>query len=82
MYVGCNQALNGYTVDGCSGYHGSDGFGDCPDPAAPNPSLIKTEDGVDALIRLSKENTGKKISKWLKMCVLIYKIMVRDSTKE
>ncbi|XP_052093617.1 uncharacterized protein LOC127729775 [Mytilus californianus] len=58
IYVGCNQALNGYKVEGCSGYHGSDGFGESPDPDAPDSSFIQKEDGVSALIRLSKQFSG------------------------
>ncbi|XP_063423554.1 nucleoside hydrolase-like isoform X1 [Mytilus trossulus] len=58
IYVGCNQALNGYKVEGCSGYHGTDGFGESPDPDAPDSSLVQKEDGVSALIRLSKHFSG------------------------
>lgn len=58
IYVGCNQALNGFKVEGCSGYHGSDGFGESPDPNAPDFSLVQKEDGVSALIRLSKQFSG------------------------
>ena len=46
-------------IKGCHGYHGDDGFGDCPDPEAPDSSIIKKEGGVDTLIQLSKEYTGK-----------------------
>lgn len=49
-------------IKGCKGYHGYDGLGNCPDEEAPDLSIIKKEDGVDTLIQLSKEYTGK----WMK----------------
>ena len=46
-------------IQGCHGNDGKDGLGDCPDEEAPDLSIIKKEDGVDTLIQLSKEYTGK-----------------------
>ncbi|WAR05439.1 RIHA-like protein [Mya arenaria] len=40
-------------------YHGSDGFGDVPDPEAPDDSLLESEHAVNALMRLSKKQEGK-----------------------
>ncbi|WAR05440.1 RIHA-like protein [Mya arenaria] len=42
-----------------SDYHGSDGFGDVPDPEAPHESLIQSEHTVHALLRLSKQYEGE-----------------------
>ncbi|XP_053381426.1 inosine-uridine preferring nucleoside hydrolase-like [Mercenaria mercenaria] len=57
VYVGCNAPLLG-EVKGRSPYHGSDGFGDVPDPNAPDESQLQAEHGVMALLRLSKAYKG------------------------
>ena len=41
-----------------SDYHGSDGFGDVPDPNAPDGSYLELEHASQALIRMSKEHVG------------------------
>lgn len=57
MFVGCSEPLLGDTPP-TSAYHGSDGFGDVPDPNAPDESNIQSEHAVSALLRISKENEG------------------------
>lgn len=41
-----------------SDYHGSDGFGDVPDPTAPDDSLLQSEHAAQALVRMCKEHVG------------------------
>ena len=41
-----------------SDYHGSDGFGDVPDPNAPDGSYLELEHASQALIRMSNEHVG------------------------
>lgn len=58
VFVGCSEPLLG-DVKPRSDYHGSDGFGDAPDPQAPDDSHLQPEHAVQALIRLSKEHVGE-----------------------
>lgn len=58
VFVGCNDPLLGDKRPR-SDYHGSDGFGDAPDPEAPPATLLQPEHGVTAMIRLAKENNGE-----------------------
>ena len=39
-------------------YHGHDGFGDVPDPNAPDESHFQTEHAVNALLKLSNQYAG------------------------
>ena len=39
-------------------YHGEDGFGDVPDLEPPDINLVKSEHGVNALIRLVNQYPG------------------------
>lgn len=57
VYVGCDAPLLGEHKPR-SPYHGSDGFGDVPDPNAPDESCLQTEHGVMSLLRLSKAYKG------------------------
>ncbi|XP_052806824.1 inosine-uridine preferring nucleoside hydrolase-like isoform X2 [Mya arenaria] len=58
VYIGCNEPLLGDKKE-TSDYHGSDGFGDVPDPEAPDDSLLESEHAVNALMRLSKKQEGE-----------------------
>ncbi|WAR30401.1 YBP2-like protein [Mya arenaria] len=58
VYIGCNEPLLGDKKE-TSDYHGSDGFGDVPDPEAPDDSLLESEHAVNALMRLSKKHEGE-----------------------
>ena len=60
VYVGCSFPLLG-DVHPASAYHGNDGFGDVPDPNAPDASHLQSEHAVQALLRMSKEHRGKDI---------------------
>ncbi|KAJ8300335.1 hypothetical protein KUTeg_021854 [Tegillarca granosa] len=52
VYKGCDRTILGRkSVD--SGYHGSDGFGDCLDDEPPSEEIIKKEHALDVLIKLS-----------------------------
>ena len=42
-----------------SDYHGSDGFGDVPDPKAPDDTHLQLEHAAQSLLRMSKENVGR-----------------------
>lgn len=44
-------------------YHGEDGFGDVPDQDPPDLSLVQSEHGVNALIRLVNLYPGMFLSK-------------------
>ena len=63
VYIGCSKPLLGQIKanarEASSTYHGKDGLGDVPDPNAPDDSYLQSEHAVQALIRLSKEMTGK-----------------------
>ena len=39
-------------------YHGHDGFGDVPDPNAPDASLIQKENAIQAMLRIANEHQG------------------------
>jgi len=52
-----DRALAGSNAD-ASYYHGKDGFGEVPDPEAPDLSHISKEHAVLALIRLVDQYPG------------------------
>ena len=58
VYVGCSEPFLGNKKPR-SDYHGSDGFGDSPDPNAPDDSHLQQEHAVQALIRMSKEHASQ-----------------------
>ena len=39
-------------------YHGHDGFGDVPDPDAPDASLIQKENAIQAMLRIANDHQG------------------------
>lgn len=57
VFVGCNEPLLGDKKPR-SNYHGSDGFGDAPDPDAPHAKLLQKEHAVTALVRMAEEHKG------------------------
>lgn len=58
MYRGCAGPLEGQRLDG-GDYQGKDGLGDVPDPDPPSMDLVQKENGINALIRIAKENPGE-----------------------
>ena len=58
VFIGCSAPLLG-EVKPRSTYHGSDGFGDVPDPGAPDDRHLQSQHAVEALIKLTKEHAGK-----------------------
>ena len=46
VYRGVDRTLTGSTAESGSYYHGKDGFGEVPDPNAPDFSLIQSEHAV------------------------------------
>ena len=57
VYRGCNKPILGH-VTHAAHYHGIDGFGDVPDPEAPDLTHAQSEHAVTALIRLVNEFPG------------------------
>ncbi|GAA6225139.1 inosine-uridine preferring nucleoside hydrolase-like [Lates japonicus] len=58
VYRGCAEPLEGQRLDG-GDYQGKDGLGDVPDPDPPSMDLVQKENGIDALVRIAKENPGE-----------------------
>lgn len=59
VYGGVDRALTGSNAAISSYYHGKDGFGEVPDPNAPDLSHIQSEHAVVALIRLVNQYQGQ-----------------------
>ena len=76
--MGCSEPLLG-DVKPRSDYHGSDGFGDAPDPNAPDDSHLQTEHAVQALLRLTKEHAGMHINR--ATIVVIISVRVQSPLK-
>jgi len=58
VYRGVDRSLTGAVADTASYYHGKDGFGEVPDPNAPDATHIQSEHAVLALIRLVNHHPG------------------------
>jgi len=58
VYRGVDRALTGSDAVSSAYYHGNDGFGDVPDPHAPDLSYLQSEHAVPALIRLVNQYPG------------------------
>jgi len=57
-----DHTLTGSASASSSYYHGKDGFGDDPDPNAPDLTQVQSEHAVLALIRLVNEYPGNFIT--------------------
>jgi len=57
-----DRALTGSDAAISTYYHGKDGFGEVPDPNAPDLGHIKSEHAVVALTRLVNQYPGIKLS--------------------
>ena len=57
VYEGVSEGLLGIAKH-ASYYHGKDGFGDVPDPDAPDASGIQSEHGVSAILTLARRYQG------------------------
>ena len=76
--MGCSEPLLG-DIKPRSDYHGSDGFGDAPDPNAPDDSHLQSEHAVQALLRLTKEHAGMHIN--TATIVVIISVQVQSPLK-
>ena len=76
--MGCSEPLLG-DVKPRSDYHGSDGFGDAPDPNAPDDSHLQSEHAVQALLRLTKEHAGMHLN--TATIVVIISVLVQSPLK-
>ncbi|XP_061660765.1 inosine-uridine preferring nucleoside hydrolase-like isoform X2 [Syngnathoides biaculeatus] len=58
VYAGCSQPLLS-NKQHASDYHGKDGLGDVPAADAPGLELVQKKKGVQALIKMIKQNQGE-----------------------
>ncbi|XP_054642571.1 inosine-uridine preferring nucleoside hydrolase-like [Dunckerocampus dactyliophorus] len=58
VYAGCSQPLLSDTKN-ASDYHGKDGLGDVPDPDAPGLEMVQKKKGVQALLKMIRQNQGE-----------------------
>ena len=63
------RTLTGSDAVNSSYYHGKDGFGDAPDPDAPDLSHIQSEHAVLALIRLANQYPGRRVQHFITLAV-------------
>lgn len=58
MYKGCSGPLLAAKRH-AGDYHGKDGLGDVPDPAAPGLEKLQKKNAVTALIKMIKQHSGE-----------------------